>query len=220
MTIADAWGHFQEHELRNPQVDRSATTIQNYLDYFKTHIIPDWGKVYLDDVKAVKVEAWLGQLTRLDGRTPLAPGTKAKLRNHFSSLFSHCIRWELYTKANPIEKVRQSAKRQKAPLTLTIEEIAMILYHIDSEAIRVMTAVAAGSALRRSEVRGLKWRDLDFENLWFDLKRGVVGRVESRMKTEASRKGLPMLPELAELLQGWRKHTPYPGDDQFVFASP
>src|SRR6185437_3245536 len=108
----------------------------------------------------------------------------------------HCIRWELYGKANPIEKVRQSAKRVKTPITLTIEEIASILYHIDSEAIRVMTAVAAGSALRRSEVRGLKWKDLDFTGLWFNLRRGLVRKFESNLKSEASRKGLPMLPEL------------------------
>lgn len=219
-TVADAWGDFEENELRSPQANRAETTIQNYLDYFSTHILPHWGNVFLDDVKAVKVEAWLSKLTRLDGKTPLAPGTKAKLRNHLSVLFNHAIRHEMYTKSNPIEKVRQSAKRQKIPETLTIEEIAAILYHVEAEAIRVMTTVAAASALRRSEVRGLKWCDLDFTNLWFNLRRGLVRKMESNLKTEASKKGLPMLPELAVLLQEWRKHTPYPGDEDWVFGSP
>jgi hypothetical protein len=34
-TVADAWGHFQLHELRDPDVDRSPTTVKSYLDYFK-----------------------------------------------------------------------------------------------------------------------------------------------------------------------------------------
>jgi integrase len=53
MTVSDAWGHFQVHELRNPQINRSPATIQSYLDYFQAHIIPNWGHAFLDDVKAV-----------------------------------------------------------------------------------------------------------------------------------------------------------------------
>lgn len=212
-TIDDAWGHFQEFELRNPTINRSETTVQGYLDYFKSRIIPHWGDTPLDDVKAVAVEKWLGSLK-------LAPGTKAKIRNHMSALFTHCIRWELYAKENPIASVRQSAKRQKVPEILDVKEIAGTLFNIRSTAIRVMVAVAAASALRRSEVRGLKWRDLDFDNLWFHLERGVVRKYETHMKTEASKKALPMLPELAELLQEWRKETPYPDADHWVFASP
>jgi hypothetical protein len=41
---ADAWGHFQIHELQDPDVGRSASTIYGYLDYFKNQILPRWGK--------------------------------------------------------------------------------------------------------------------------------------------------------------------------------
>jgi len=220
MTVSEAWGHFQEHELRNPVINRSETTIVGYRDYFQNCIIPDLGRLYLAEIKAVKIEAWLARLTQHDGKTPLAPGTKAKIRNHLSALFAHLIRWELYDKTNPITSVRQSAKRQKTPEILDLKEIAGTLLNIGPEVIRVMMAVAAGSALRRSEVRGLKWKDLDFENLWFNLERGMVRKIETHMKTETSRKGIPMLPELASLLTEWRKHTSYPRDDDWVFASP
>ena len=42
-TVADAWGHFQIHELHDPDVGRSASTICGYLDYFKNQILPRWG---------------------------------------------------------------------------------------------------------------------------------------------------------------------------------
>ena len=44
MTVEEAWGHFQKHELRDPEVGRSQTTIENYLTLFKAHIIPRWGE--------------------------------------------------------------------------------------------------------------------------------------------------------------------------------
>ena len=37
MTLGDAWGHFQHHELR---VNRSPTTINSYLDWYKTQSSP------------------------------------------------------------------------------------------------------------------------------------------------------------------------------------
>ncbi len=57
---------------------------------------------------------------------------------------------------------------------------------------------------------------------WFDLKRGVVhqAKAETKLKTAASRKGVPMTDDLAIMLLQWREHTPYPADTDWVFASP
>ena len=212
-TVADAWGHFQLHELRDPDVDRSPTTIKSYLDYFKVQILPVWKDVPIDEVKSVAVEKWLRKLK-------LANGTKAKIRNHLSALFSHCIRHELYTKLNPIAEVRQSAVKERDPDILTVGEMKSIIAGIESEVMRVMVATATASALRRSELRGLRWGDLDFEDLWFNLRRGLVNKDETKLKTKASRKGVPMNPELAEMFKAWRLKSPYPTDADWVFASP
>ena len=85
---------------------------------------------------------------------------------------------------------------------------------------RLPSSVAAASALRRSEVRGLKWADLDLDKCWFNLQRGYVSKSETKMKTKASRKGTEMLPTLAAALLIWRDHSPYNQDTDWVFASP
>jgi integrase len=209
------------------------------LDYFKAHIIPKWGYVPLDEVKSLAVERWLRSLTKApapprkvaNGEAkpataketvpkPLAPASKAKIRNHMSALFSHCIRHELYTKLNPIAPVRQSAVRQRDPDILTLDEMRSIINNIKPAAIKMMVAVASASALRRSEVRGLKWADLDLDACWFKLQRGYVSKSETRMKTKASRRGMEMLPALAAALLIWRDNTPYNQDADWVFASP
>jgi integrase len=212
-TVAEAWGHFQIHELHDTDVGRSASTVYGYLDYFKNQILPRWGKVCLDDVKAVDVERWLRGLD-------LANGTKAKIRNHMSALFSHAIRHELYKKLNPITSVRQSAVRERDPDILTIKEIEATLAAIEPPAIRIMVMVAATTAIRRSEFRGLRWADVDFEDQKISLRRGLFRRKETSMKTKASRKPVPVLPELVEALLKWRSETPYPADTDWIFASP
>jgi integrase len=83
-----------------------------------------------------------------------------------------------------------------------------------------MVLVAGSSALRRGELRGLKWGDLDCGDLWFHLQRGLVRMDETKMKTAASGKGVPMLAELADVLKQWRTETPYSADNDWVFASP
>jgi integrase len=213
MTVEGAWGHFQANELEDPGSDRSPTTIATYRDYFKQYIIPHWRDVAVDDVKAVAVEKWLRSL-------PYADATKAKIRNHLSALFSHLIRWELHSRLNPIASVRQGSGRRRDPDVLTLSEMSAILSRIVPLAIRVMVVVAATTALRRSEFRGLRWSDVDFDSLWLHLRRGVVRMDQTKLKTLASRKGVPMIPELADALLEWRHRTPYPTDDDWVFASP
>jgi integrase len=126
----------------------------------------------------------------------------------------------MYDRINPISSVRQSAIRQKEPEILSIPEIRAIMDRIEVEPVRVMVAVAATTGLRRSEFRGLKWADIDFEEKWIHLRRGLIRKMESNLKTVASRKGVPLHPALAEVLKSWREHTPYPTNDDWIFASP
>jgi integrase len=83
-----------------------------------------------------------------------------------------------------------------------------------------MVCTTAASALRRSEFIGLKWEDLDLVDFWFHLKRGVVNKDQTKMKTLASRKKVEMNPDLAEALLVWRSQTPYSQNSDWVFASP
>jgi len=71
-----------------------------------------------------------------------------------------------------------------------------------------------------SELLGLKWRDINFDTLEIHLVRAIVNGVVGDMKTEASRKPVPLGSALAEVLVEWRGRTPYNQDEDWVFASP
>ena len=116
-TVQDLVTHFTQHELTTER--RAFSTLENYRVNLNLHVLPRWGSTRLSGVRTVAVEAWLHSL-------PLAPGTRAKIRNEMSAIFTHAIRHEFIT-ANPISKVRCSTARLREPDVLTPEEFRSCL---------------------------------------------------------------------------------------------
>ena len=109
MTFEALVDHYRQTELLAD--NKTEKTRATYLVYLRKWILPKWGREYLHDIKPVAVEQWLRSL---DG---LSNGSKAKIRNIMSGIFSHAIRYEMADK-NPITAVRQSGKREKVPVIL------------------------------------------------------------------------------------------------------
>jgi len=202
--------HYRERELSEGS-GKTFKTINVNEGYLERWITPRWSSYRLKDIKSVVVEEWLRSL-------PLANGSKAKIRNLMHAIFNHAIRWEWHDK-NPISMVRQSAKRQKVPTVLNIEQIKSLLEHLkDPGKTAVLLDILTG--LRVSELLALKWSDVDFENLQIHVTRSIADQHVGPCKTEASQKPVPLDSELAEALLMWRRRSPYPTDDDWVFASP
>jgi integrase len=229
ITVEEAWGHFQLHELRDEGIGRSETTIENYLTLFQAHILPRWGSAPLDQVKAVEVEKWLRGLRYVTPprkkhstvpveQPPLSPSSKAKIKSRMYTLFEHAKRYELCD-TNPMETVRQGSKRLRKPDVLKLDEIRALMQEISSTAIRLAVLVAGVTGLRRSEVRGLKWRDIDFQSHWITPTQGSVRRLVTSLKTRASGEPIPIPEALTTAFEEWRAQTPYRADEDWVFAS-
>ncbi len=209
--LADLSRHFQQRELadRNPRI--SYSTKKAYAGYLEKWIDPRWGEYRLLDVRAVEVESWLKSLNR-------AAGTRCKIRNVMSLLFNHGRRHDLCDR-NPIEWVRQGAKRRTAPDILTSDEVQELLANLRfREQTLVLMAVTTG--LRRSELFALKWRDVDFQAKQIHVTRSIVQNVIGVCKTETSQKPVPAHDDLVKTLREWHRQTPYQSSESWVFASP
>jgi integrase len=220
--------HYREHELpdifykENPEKvsddeRKSYSTQDTYDGYLRKWILPRWRSYRLSEVKAVEVERWLKTLCFPDG-VPLAKGSKAKIRNIMSALYSHAIRWEWVT-GNPITSVRQSAKREKVPEVLTVDELVKLLAAIP-EPFRTAVFLDGASGLRVGELLGLKWEDVDFKKSVIYIRRSIVKQRIGPPKTEASQKPIPMNSELAKALRLWKMKTIYNRPSDWVYASP
>jgi len=207
VTVRELVTHYEDKELPSKAFS-TQRTIQTSL---KIWVLTKWGEHRLLDVRTVDVETWLRSLS-------LANQTKAKIRNVMHVVFSHACRHEWLAK-NSISLVRQSAKREKLPDVLELDEMKNLLAELENPA-RALVFLTAATGLRVSEALGLKWSDVDFTAGEILLSRAVVHQHVGDMKTEASQKPVPIDGALLQTLQDWRKHAIYRNPADWVFASP
>jgi integrase len=226
ITMAAAVAHYQRHELADSgDGGKAYSTRHRKMQVLKHWILPRWGRLDLRAIKTVAVEQWLKTLmtTRFSDAKPLAGGTKEKIRDAMSCVFNHAIRWE-FTDRNPItgpakgSGVRVSAKRERTPDVLEVEEMQRLLEALGIRE-RAMVFLDMALGLRRGELAGLRWEDVNFEKLYLNVTRSVVDQQIGNTKTEVSRKPVPIDAYLAQDLLAWREQTPYKNPSDWVFAT-
>jgi hypothetical protein len=202
--------HYRQRELATDHTWKTHSTKVTYQGYLNKWILPRWESYTLPAIKAGDVEQWLRSL-------PLARASCAKIRNLMSVLFNHGIRYQVCS-GNPIRLVRQSAKRRKIPVVLSVSEVQQLL---DALALRewILVLLDVSTGLRMSELFGLKWKDVDFEANEISVVRSIVMQVTGPCKTEASQKPIPLDPCLAEALRAWRQQARYNRPEDWIFAS-
>ena len=121
----------------------------------------------------------------------------------------------------PAPVVRVSAKRQKAPLVLSPEEVKLGLAQLEfRDQFLVFLGWRLGNPSRELGVR--RWLDCEFENINFSAQHSYYLRRAGHLmstKTEAPAKLLPMHPSLKQVLLEWRSQSLYNQPGDFVFPS-
>ena len=90
---------------------------------------------------------------------------------------------------------------------------------------RCMLHLLITTGLRRGELLGLQWKDIDFEGHTIEIKRNITYTPESGLvidtpKTENSERMIPLLPSLAKLLKEYKREMyPFSKAAAFVFPS-
>jgi len=246
ITVNDVIEHFRLKELIDKgENGRAWATRDRYESYLNRWIAPRWGREELDSIKTPIVEEWLEDLKfdpnwRLKKKSRsslvtvakrpkraemqvLSPASKTRIRDLMSVLFNHAIRWG-FTDRNPISGpvkgsgVRQSSKRQRIPDILEVSEMQAIIAELQLRE-RVLLFLDMVTGLRRGELAGLQWSDIDFGKMEINVTRSIVDQVVGRCKTESSQKPVPMDEYTAQDLQEWYRQTPYREPDDWVFAS-
>ncbi len=212
VTVNALVDRYKQEELS----ERHSTRV-SYLSNLDGHILPRWGTTFLEEVYPMDVEDWLRNLKTLDGKKPLAPKTKGNIRQIMHVVFESARRWRLID-SNPVELVRQGTQRQSIPRFLTPDQFQKLLDEL-GEPYRTMVVVAACLGLRASEVMGLQWRDINWEDLTLMVEQGSVGARLTKLKNEVSKKPVPLDPDLATELLNHRKRSIQTQPTDFIFGS-
>src|ERR1700686_4233544 len=224
--MAKAVDHYTVHELADCGAEGKAySTRSRKTQLLSRWVVPHWGGGELRAIKTVAVEQWLKTLVTTKFGKPklLAGGTREKIRDAMSSIFNHAIRWEL-TDRNPItgptkrSGVRVSAKRERTPEILEVHEMQLLVAALGIRE-RAMVFLDMPSGLRRGELAGLKWEDFDFKNLHVSVTRSLVDQHVGPVKTETSRKLMPIDEDVAHDLLAWYEVTPYKKPSDYVWAT-
>jgi integrase len=210
LTLDEVIAHYKEVELADSN-SKTTRTKEVYLHQLDNVIAPKWGPLRVSEVKPIAVERWLNEM-------PVAPGTRYKTKGVMSVLFQHAMRYE-WAATNPIRLVRQSAVPVQEEIVLSPVEVSALLSEL-RDPFRTLILLASVTGLRRGELFGLKWEDVDFVEAEIRVVRSVVDQVEGPPKTLASRRPIPMSSELASALANWREQTSFPDPGDWVFASP
>lgn len=198
------------------EIPERYSTQQGYLSMIRTHIRPKWGSVALADVQAYQVRAWLMGLK-------CGPRRKGHVHGLMRVLFRFAMLWEwLPAVENPMRlfSLKGATKREREPGTLTREQFHMLLEVIKEEPYRTMVMAAQCLGLRISELFALTWGSIDFHGQTVIIQSAIVNNHLGEVKTQQSKKRLPLHPHLAEVLLRWRGETEFKKAHEYVFASP
>jgi integrase len=145
----------------------------------------------------------------------------AHVRSLASGIFTHAINLGNYgIESNPWHEVKVLAKVRRPENTehYSLEEaediVSALVERVDAQ---LMFSLGFFLGLRPSEIRGLKWEDVD--GIFLHLRRGVVMGKVGELKTEDSARSVPLIQPVKRLLTLWKEKSGNPIDG-FVFRGP
>ncbi len=174
----------------------SPSTRDNYGHVIRGHIGPDpIAKERLDKIDATKLDAFYLRLRESGGRRNqgLAPKTIANVHALLSSAFSFAVDKDLISR-NPARRARRPKPDEAdIPPPWTAAQLRTFLDHVGGDRLESMWWVLATTGMRRSEVLGLAWSDVDLDrgslSVTHTVVRGPEGLVRRRgTKTRTSRR--------------------------------
>ena len=161
-------------------------------------------RIKLKDLKPYHIEGFY--------RTLYERGLSGNSVLHYHILIRECLQYAFkndFVNFNVADKVdRPKTEGYKASF-YSIEEIEKLFDCIKDNEYKLPIMLTAMYGFRRSEVLGLKWEAIDFENKLVYVKHKIVEtrldgkryiQMSDKMKTKTSNRTLPLLPQAEELL--------------------
>jgi integrase len=205
------------------------STVLDYTNTLRGHAVPILGDHTLTELEQ-RPELLDGYLTELATAKRLSAKTRA---NHVSTLhrvFEVARRWRLI-RSNPVDAIEKPRVEQPETVVLDEAEIARLLtaYRELEQAapkdvwlpvVRRMVVVGLGTALRRGELLGLRWCDVELLEGLLRVRQQFTRGGFSSPKSRASRRVVTFGPKTAAALEEQWHATLRRFDEDLVFGHP
>jgi integrase len=190
-----------------------ASTWDSYSRNIRLHISPELGPIPLQALTATRLNEFYASLLsqgRRDGNGGLAPKTVRYLHGIIRKALADAARWNLVQR-NVADQADPPATRSTAPemKTWTADELARFLDFVSDDRLYAAWVVTATTGLRRGEVLGLRWIDIDLDASRLSVQQTLVSvAYETRFsvpKTARSRRSVSLDATTVAALRAHRK---------------
>ena len=195
-------------------------TLEGYQDHVRAYISPRIGRVPLARLTPNQVQSMESELVRSGGRggRSLSPRTVCQTHRVLHKALEDAVRMGLVSR-NVCRLVDPPRFPRHEVRTLAWGEVIRLLEQVDNPLLRTLFLLAVHTGLRRSELCGLEWGDVDLERGVLSVRRGLVVQASGpRLREPKSGRGrvVVLTEESAEALAGLRDRRSGNGD--FVFC--
>jgi integrase len=180
-------------------------TYERYEELVRLHIVPVLGRCELQKLSAQHLQTFYAKKA--------GEGLSATTINHFHNVLHKAldtaVKWNLVAR-NVCDLVSPPRRKQYEVQPLTLEQVHKLLAVVEGHYMEALFKVALATGLRRGELMGLKWQDINFDTGVLQVRR-ILSRVPTKMpgkgyveaepKTQKSRRSIVIAPFALEALK-------------------
>jgi integrase len=189
--------------------DTAPRTEEGYRQIVESHLVPALGKVQLDKIRPLHIQQYLNS-KRVGDATTGKNGLSAQTMKHHYSVLRQAFNFALQLKllsVNPVLSVSPPKAESKERQVLNERQTAQLLTAAHGSNLHVPLTLAAYTGLRREELLGAMWKDVDWDKQTLrvarTLQKSKDGFRWGEPKSRKSRRVIALSPTLTAIL---RKH--------------
>jgi len=199
VTAREKVGDYLIHWLAVEASRLRSNSVRTYRFMIDSHIKPGIGELQLRSLQPMRIQQFYTDLQAKG----LAPASIRLIHCILHKAFAQAVKWRILSH-NPAEGVSKPSVRQQEPRILTPEEIKLLFAAIKDSPHEAFVVTAISTGLRKGELLGLMWPDVDLDRGILHVRRQLTERMEiTEPKTASSRRSIA-LPEVAA--EALRKH--------------
>ena len=202
---------------------------QTYRGYIDNHIKPNIGDVPLSKLSSLHLQKLYkkllagGRVDRIEAKGQ-PKGLSARTVRNINQVISSAMDFAKDQKlisSNPTDGCALPKLEHKEMKTLPVEQLTSFLREAKESGVFELYYIELATGLRRGELLGLRWEDIDLVQGSLRVQRQVArinGEVvEAPLKTKNAYRTLPLSADAVGVLQEQRKKS---GSSPYVFPSP
>lgn len=143
----------------------SAGTYESYESIVRVHLAPGLGAQRLARLSPLHIQSLYSRLQDQgspDGCGPLAPGSIRKIHGVLHQALAQAVRWQILPR-NPSDSIDLPTVPDEAPSTFGHADLERLLKLARDKPVYLPLLLALATGMRRNEILGLRWSDVDFE---------------------------------------------------------